>query len=529
MLTGVPGLTRVYKLHFMRVGSDGTSSDVVAQQWTHSESTVYAPTPGDSSNYADVQAGPPINLSGVFMITNADQGAVFSWSVTKLGYCALATDTGCTAQVDTVNENHITTMAAGTITGDVILNWALPGQFEAVQPVLQLADGSFIGTVNGQTGGNMLAFNSSGNVSWVVPNFTPQMATADGGIIASAPQVCNGNGCTPGTVSTFDPNGNPTGEVPPLPTYSWKGTYQLGSIRSLLSAWPVLTKTYAAVFGQNLTGNGTAVVQHTIGAFWCGPAFDGSCSGLSDSKGVALIDLGFYYGTAVLVPSQGGAPPPNVYDFTSAHPDWVNTIHGQTMAAMKQAFERFPVIVVEKSLTQPSWIGRVLFGQTPTLDVVSDPTVIISGNLLITRAGLTNEPLSPSWVYYGSSVNGAQTTDPALESQLPADPSQSMTAQQLTAFQIVLRRIGLGIGNVAAHEVAHQFALPFMDCDKPADPTTTPPTPAGPPCPAEAGNPPHNTLYEYYDGQLPMYKYLGPPLHWFSQDAANFVKALLKR
>lgn len=259
-------ITYVYKLHFMRVGSDGTSSDVVAQQWTRSESTVYAPTPGDSSNYTDVQAGPLINLNGVFMITNADQGAVFSWSVTKFAYCALATDAGCTAQVGTVNENHITTMAGGTVTGDVILNWALPGQFEAVQPVLQLADGSFIGTVNGQTGGNMLAFNSSGNVTWVVPNFTPQMATADGGIIASAPQICNGNGCTPGTVSTFDSNGNPTGQTSANEnSFDWPGNQSYapntGTTTATFGFPPDYAPTYTALGGSNQSSNGTAIWQ----------------------------------------------------------------------------------------------------------------------------------------------------------------------------------------------------------------------------------------------------------------------------
>ncbi len=45
--------TAVRKLHILRVGSDGSSSDMIAQQWTGSWSTVYtfAPTPSYPYNF----------------------------------------------------------------------------------------------------------------------------------------------------------------------------------------------------------------------------------------------------------------------------------------------------------------------------------------------------------------------------------------------------------------------------------------------------------------------------------------------
>jgi hypothetical protein len=64
--------------------------------------------------------------------------------------------------------------------------------------VLQPADGSFVGgAVNG-----VAAFDQSGSILWSVPNYSPVIATADGGVIA---QLFGGT-----TTSTFDSNGNAT-------------------------------------------------------------------------------------------------------------------------------------------------------------------------------------------------------------------------------------------------------------------------------------------------------------------------------
>jgi hypothetical protein len=75
----------VSKLHLLRVGSDGSSSDVVAYQWSSSDSKVWTLS-GSSPNYTatatETGTGPPAaswNAPGANGITNADQGAVFSW------------------------------------------------------------------------------------------------------------------------------------------------------------------------------------------------------------------------------------------------------------------------------------------------------------------------------------------------------------------------------------------------------------------------------------------------------------------
>jgi hypothetical protein len=115
-------------------------------------------------------------FSNVGIITNADQGVVLTWESwegqTPIGNMAVTS--GASASV----------VSAPQVPG---------GGF--VSPVLQAQDGSFVGT---DDNGDMVAFDASGNVRWIVPNETPQIATADGGVIGQSG-------------ITYDQNGNATG------------------------------------------------------------------------------------------------------------------------------------------------------------------------------------------------------------------------------------------------------------------------------------------------------------------------------
>jgi len=108
-----------------------------------------------------------------------------------------------------------------------------------------------------------------------------------------------------------------------------------------------------------------------------------------------------------------------------------------------------------------------------------------------------------------------------LTQQLPADPSQPMTQQQADAFLQLLVGIGTGIGNVTAHEIAHQFELPDADCDRPADTL-----PAGPPCPGLA---PHTYFYEYWQSETPQFTHVGSPLQWTPDDSAALRRKFLSK
>jgi hypothetical protein len=132
-------------------------------------------------NEHQYQTGPRIEIGNVNMITNADAGAVVSWQVVKQCYAEIQTDPKCPQG----GENHLTTTAAGAMAGDVVVAPIVPNQFSPLNPFLQLADGSFVGTFNSPNGSAMVAFDAFGSVRWTLPGYTPQMATTDGGIIAS--------------------------------------------------------------------------------------------------------------------------------------------------------------------------------------------------------------------------------------------------------------------------------------------------------------------------------------------------------
>ena len=76
---------------------------------------------------------------------------------------------------------------------------------------------------------DMVSFDQTGALRWMVPgNYQPQIATADGGLIATDPS---------GAAYTFDQYGGATGVLAGNPTQSWTGsTYQLGSIEDVANA-----------------------------------------------------------------------------------------------------------------------------------------------------------------------------------------------------------------------------------------------------------------------------------------------------
>ena len=57
-----------------------------------------------------------------------------------------------------------------------------------------------------------------------------------------------------------------------------------------------------------------------------------------------------------------------------------------------------------------------------------------------------------------------------LQTAVPYPPQ---TQSQVAQLEALMAALGKGIGNVAAHELGHQWILPQMDCDG-----------SGPPCPS---------------------------------------------
>ncbi len=263
----IPG-TDEYDLHLriLRVAPDGSSSKIPIGDWTEIDSDAYTYSDQNGFDWPGVtlvQSGSVPNTYGISaIITNADQGVLVSWTASLNGYCASSyyplqsqvqfapspVITGC---VPGTTINQLTAISGGGAGSSASTQVQL-------QPILQRADGTFIGNVWGV---GMGAFDQSGNILWTVPNYSPVMATADGGVIATG---SNSNGGL--VTATFDANGNATGQNPSFGnSINWEGNayYSASGAGVVASSGtpPDLAPSYAAILGGNQSGQGTAIDQ----------------------------------------------------------------------------------------------------------------------------------------------------------------------------------------------------------------------------------------------------------------------------
>jgi len=250
--------TKMY-LTLFRVGSSGSSANIQVQQWEEttegSGSVTYAeicppfpaygcysygtsgPAPGQTSG-----GGALPSLTVPTPITNADTGVLLSWEADlSCSYCSsspgsvfgLATTSGS-------NPGSSTT-------------FNIPGQASPVVPILQAQDGTFFGTVGtgpqpGQvTQLNMISFSSSsGRVFFSIPNDSPKIATADGGVIGTSG-------------ISYDSNGNVTAQAGSLPTLSWtQNAYTDGPVNQVATNIVNVANSFTGIADGNASGNGTA-------------------------------------------------------------------------------------------------------------------------------------------------------------------------------------------------------------------------------------------------------------------------------
>jgi hypothetical protein len=205
------GVTTLSHLKLLRIDTAGAYDDIPIADITTMYSEMFSI---------------PVN-----MITNADTGILLSWSAWN-GY------------------NPVLGMAITNGTGVSLINGSLmPDQSESVVPVLQAQDSSFVGTVWAGSDDSilyMVAFDQTGSLRWSVPNEQPQIATEDGGVIGQSG-------------ATYDQNGNITGQLANMPTYSWLGnSYQIGSVDQVVTNWINLAVSWCPFAGGNPSRNGTA-------------------------------------------------------------------------------------------------------------------------------------------------------------------------------------------------------------------------------------------------------------------------------
>ena len=189
-------------LKLMRLTTAGTYDDMPIAVFNYPGWRV---SPETCGQYGGDAPSPP----QTYAITNADQGVtvVVGWMSQDPPIMAVTAGTS----VSIVNAPFISNQQTMSV----------------VQPVLQAQDGSYIGTIdigwdqNNNTLSDMVSFDQTGAIRWMVPgNYQPQIATADGGLIATDPS---------GAAYTFDQNGNATGVLAGSPVQSFYAeTYVLG-------------------------------------------------------------------------------------------------------------------------------------------------------------------------------------------------------------------------------------------------------------------------------------------------------------
>jgi hypothetical protein len=230
-----------------RVGTAGDSYQMQLGQWSYSYSTQQVL---NGPNLTAQSGSIPCVIPGS-ILTNADTGVIFTWEL----------DTYSAAQCSPFGSgSKSTTFNIATTSGPQVTSQnattSVPGQAGPLQPTVQRADGSYVGTVGigpqpGQVAqNNMIAFTPSGTPLFTVPNETPQIATSGGGVIGAS-----------GT--TYDQNGNANGQVPTGITQSWVGyTYQTSPAFSQVANNAIPPDTsFSPVQGANQSGNSTAKQQ----------------------------------------------------------------------------------------------------------------------------------------------------------------------------------------------------------------------------------------------------------------------------
>jgi hypothetical protein len=216
----------------LKVGSDGSTTDIAIGNWA--QDCVNTPT-ASCGAYSVGSIGA--------VITNADQGVLYSW---QLSNCT-ATPSSCSSQ------NNLTTVAADGSTSTASVNY--PGANTYVQPVLQRPDGSYVGTyTNGSSQSFMVAFTLSGQQLWNQPNDRPMLVTSDGGVIGAS-----------GTV--YDQGGNSVGKSSnssAIPSWA-ANSYSATSNASSSVALPVFDEFDATslwgIAGANASQNEVATLQ----------------------------------------------------------------------------------------------------------------------------------------------------------------------------------------------------------------------------------------------------------------------------
>jgi hypothetical protein len=339
------------------------------------------------------------------LINSADDGVVLSWWDTiTLGQSSPAP-----------HWTRISSAGMSDSSGPVIA-----GQEQVpISPMLQHEDGSFVGVAlvgdkwasYNQLVPYMVGVGPTGSVLWSVANEQPQTATEDGGIIGKSGIIYNQNGSATGQTN--------------MATESWRGNmYQQGSVQQILAAIIRKAKSLWAQVGGNPSGNNSAGRPWYFNLVW-----KNNCATWPWPCGFTLY------------PENPQDLPNLAIDATSQ----AVAIKSAALDAFKKAFDKYPVTTV-----------NVFEGTANTGDHrvnVHDGYAGARGEGgKIGDCGVSTGqvPSYDSKVYYRAHMEYAQWA-------LPIIITTSAGVQGALSNSALMKAIGVGIGNDAAHEIAHQF------------------------------------------------------------------------
>jgi len=283
------------------------------------------------------------------------------------------------------------------------------------------------------------------------------------------------------TVLRLDSTGQPTydgtGTATPAPPfgsgidYSWRGQWyaSLNAMSASLALQPIPV-SWASAWAKpegNASQTNEAVNHHSFRLFWCGTGYGetGSCSNRNDGDDVAFD----YFPESNNVSDLHPLSTYNPANFASSNPGFVDIIESEALKAYQKAFSTFGV-VVQKGSTHSQGGAQVPDQEFRQYVVGTWPTP---------GTGKSFPSSGSSNLYYFTFMLGAQDALLNSPNSTFSPPLWPPTAQNNASFLTLMKTIGKGVGNAAAHETGHLLAVihppmgsffhinpgfPYMDC-----------------------------------------------------------------
>lgn len=344
------------------------------------------------------------------VISNADSGTLVTW--TGIPWC----DDVCPEDGDEESYTQRFGMAvtAGTVVTPISSS-SIADQSTEIVPVLESAGGKFVGTVQlgEERTPHMISFDADGDLLWSVVDEEPVALTTGGTVVTQSGNIYNSSGIG-------------VGQVTEVVISSWRGnSYRTSAIeRVLLAEAPQVTTSFWQRKSGNPSGNRTSGRPSLFKLVW-----KNDCTGQ-------------------------GITPPCGFTLTASNPrnrpELSATFSGQSIATIKQlalnslkaAFAKYNVEVTEGAPNTGDHHANVVDGDV---------------------SGLCGQSLQ-----FPFSKNSAVFFLRIMEVAQWALPLTLTTLQQVqsAAGNLALANaIGSGIGNIAAHEIAHQYFLALYGMD----------------------------------------------------------------